>query len=167
LLYPLGVWVKSKCAPQGQGSPTANIPHRGMLRVGKNFTLVWSVQHIYGCEGVGVQRTGHLWRTRSEREESAEDHAGIRRVLEVAFETSAEADLVDALREDSDHWIQQYSVLGMTAAIPDSEFETLPAAHALVHRCTVGGQPGLMLAPTGVLPQHQGEGAGTSVINAV
>lgn len=114
-----------------------------------------------------MQRTGHLWRTRSEREESAEDHAGIRRVLEAAFETSAEADLVDALREDSDHWIQQYSVLGMTAAIPDSEFETLPAAHALVHRCIVGGQPGLMLAPTGVLPQHQGEGAGTAVINAV
>lgn len=114
-----------------------------------------------------MHRIGHLWRTRSERENSPEDQAGIRRVLEAAFETDAEADLVDALRQDANHWIQKYSVLGLTAAIPDSEFETLPAAHALIHRCTVGGQPGLMLAPTGVLPQHQGEGAGTAVIQAV
>lgn len=113
-----------------------------------------------------MQRTGHLWRTRSEHDGSAEDQASIRRVLEAAFETTAEADLVDALRRDDDHWIPQYSVLAMTAAIPDSEFETLPAAHALIHRCTVGDRPGLMLAPTGVLPQHQGEGAGTAVINA-
>lgn len=113
-----------------------------------------------------MQRTGHLWRTRSEFEASADDQAAIRRVLEAAFETTAEADLVDALRKDEAHWIQRYSVLGMTAAIPDSEFETLPAAHALIHHCTVGGQPGLMLAPTGVLPQHHGEGAGTAVIEA-
>lgn len=117
--------------------------------------------------GVTMQRTGHLWRTRSEREDSAEDPASIRRVLGAAFETEAEADLVDALRQDEDNWIPRYSVLGMTAAIPDSEFETTAAAHALIHRCTVGGQPGLMLAPTGVLPQHQGEGAGSAVINAV
>lgn len=113
-----------------------------------------------------MQRTGHLWRTRSEHEGSVEDKAAIRRVLEAAFETDAEADLVDALRQDEVSWIPNYSVLGLTAAIPDSEFETMPAAHALIHRCTVGGQPGLMLAPTGVLPQHHGEGAGTAVINA-
>lgn len=113
-----------------------------------------------------MQRTGHLWRTRSEHVESLEDQTSIRRVLEAAFETDAEADLVEALRKDSDNWIQRYSVLGMTAAIPDSEFETMPAAHALIHRCVVGGEPGLMLAPTGVLPQHHGEGAGTAVINA-
>lgn len=113
-----------------------------------------------------MRRTGHLWRTRSEREGSAEDQASIRRVLEAAFGTDAEADLVDELRQDKAHWIPRYSVLGFTAAIPDSEFETTAAAHALLHRCTVGGEPGLMLAPTGVLPQHQGEGAGTAVIEA-
>jgi len=113
-----------------------------------------------------MQRTGHLWRTRSERDDSQYDRTAIRRVLESAFETDAEANLVDGLRQDESNWISRYSVLGMTAAIPDSEFETLPAAHALIHRCTVGGQPGLMLAPTGVLPQHHGEGAGTAVINA-
>lgn len=112
-----------------------------------------------------MRRTGHLWRTRSEYDGSTEDQAAIRRVLEAAFATDAEADLVDALRQDEANWIPRYSVLGMTAAIPDSEFETMPAAHALIHRCTVGGQPGLMLAPTGVLPQHHGEGAGTAVIN--
>lgn len=113
-----------------------------------------------------MRRTGHLWRTRSERDNSTEDQAAIRRVLEAAFATDAEADLVDALRRDAENWNPRYSVLGMTAAIPDSEFETMPAAHALIHRCTVGGQPGLMLAPTGVLPQHHGEGAGTAVIHA-
>lgn len=113
-----------------------------------------------------MQRTGHLWRTRSEERDSQHDRSSIRRVLEAAFETDAEADLVDALRQDETNWIGRYSVLGMTAAIPDSEFETMPAAHALIHRCTVGGQPALMLAPTGVLPQHHGEGAGSAVINA-
>lgn len=113
-----------------------------------------------------MQRTGHLWRTRSEYDGSEDDQVSIRRVLEAAFQTDAEADLVEALRQDQEHWIPRYSILGMTAAIPDSEFETTTAAHALIHRCTVGGQPGLMLAPTGVLPQHHGEGAGTAVINA-
>ncbi len=114
-----------------------------------------------------MRRTGHLWRTRSEREGSTEDQTSIRRILEAAFGTDAEADLVDALREEQTHWISRYSMLGFTAAIPDSEFETTAAAHALLHRCTVGDQPGLILAPTGVLPQHQGEGAGSAVINAV
>lgn len=114
-----------------------------------------------------MQRRGHLWRTRSEREGSTEDQASIRRVLEAAFETDAEADLVDELREDSAHWIAHYSVIGFTAAIPDSEFETTAAAHALLHRCNVAGQSALMLAPTGVLPQHHGEGAGSAVIEAV
>lgn len=114
-----------------------------------------------------MQRTGHLWRTRSENEGSSEDQASIRRVLEAAFGTDAEAQLVDQLRDEQTNWISRYSILGFTAAIPDSEFETTAAAHALLHRCAVGGQPGLMLAPTGVLPQHHGEGAGTAVIEAV
>lgn len=113
-----------------------------------------------------MQRTGHLWRTRSEENDSQSDQSSIRRVLEAAFETDSEANLVDELRQDQANWISRYSVLGMTAAIPDSEFETMAAAHALLHRCTVDGQPALMLAPTGVLPQHHGEGAGTAVINA-
>lgn len=66
-----------------------------------------------------MQRTGHLWRTRSEHEGSTADQIAVRRVLEAAFETDAEADLVDALRQDEEHWIPRYSVLGMTAAIPD------------------------------------------------
>ena len=113
-----------------------------------------------------MQRTGHLWRTRSEREGSQEDQESIRKVLQAAFGTDAEAKLVDDLRAEGTYWIPRYSVLGFTAAIPDSEFETTIAAHALLHRCSVGNQPGLILAPTGVLPQHQGEGAGSAVIRA-
>src|SRR5699024_3301835 len=113
-----------------------------------------------------MQHTGHLWRTRSEHVGSVEDQASIRRVLEAAFETDAEADLVDALREAECSCIRLYSSVGLTEALPDSECETMPAAPALLHRGMVGGQPGLMLAPTGVLPQHHGEGAGTAVISA-
>lgn len=110
--------------------------------------------------------SGLLWRTRSEREDSAEDQRMIRRVLESAFHTTAEADLIDALRQDPEHWVGRYSILGMTTAIPDSELETTPAAHAVLHGCSVGDTRVLMLAPSGVLPQHHGEGGGTAVIEA-
>lgn len=107
---------------------------------------------------------GHLWRTRNEEFES--DQTGIRRVLENAFETTAEADLVDALRQDPAAWVQNYSIVAAVAALPDSGLETGVAAHAVIHKCHVGDSEGWMLAPSGVLPQHFGEGAGTAVINA-
>ncbi|WBL19253.1 GNAT family N-acetyltransferase [Citricoccus sp. NR2] len=122
--------------------------------------------------------SGLLWRTRSENDDSPEDRRMIRRVLEAAFHTTAEADLIDALREDPEHWISRYSIIGMTTAIPDSELETTAAAHAVLHRCTISGADAgaeagavtateaLMLAPSGVLPQHHGEGGGTAVIEA-
>ncbi|WFP17139.1 GNAT family N-acetyltransferase [Citricoccus muralis] len=114
--------------------------------------------------------SGLLWRTRSENEGSAEDRRMIRQVLEAAFHTSAEADLIDALRQDPEHWIPRYSIIGMTTAIPDSELETTAAAHAVLHRCTISEADAeadvLMLAPAGVLPQHHGEGGGTAVIEA-
>lgn len=117
-----------------------------------------------------MQMSGLLWRTRSENDDSAEDRRMIRQVLEAAFHTTAEADLVDALREDPDHWIPRYSIIGMTTAIPDSELETTAAAHAVLHRSTISGTgtetEALMLAPSGVLPQHHGEGGGTAVIEA-
>lgn len=113
-----------------------------------------------------MQMSGLLWRTRSENEGSDEDRRMIRQVLEAAFHTSAEADLIDALRQDSEHWISRYSIIGMTTAIPDSELETTAAAHAVLHRCRVGETEALMLAPSGVLPQHHGEGGGTAVIEA-
>lgn len=117
-----------------------------------------------------MQMSGLLWRTRSENEGSAEDRRMIRRVLEAAFHTDAEADLIDALREDPEHWIPRYSMIGMTTAIPDSELETTAAAHAVLHRCVISGSEpeteALMLAPSGVLPQHHGEGGGTAVIEA-
>ena len=114
-----------------------------------------------------MYRSDDQWRIRTERENSTEDHVGIRRVLEAAFETAAEADLVDALRNDSEHWLQRYSILGAPAAISGSRPETFPVAYALLHRCTVGGKPGLILAPVAVLPQHQGAGAGSAVIKAL
>lgn len=113
-----------------------------------------------------MQQAGLLWRTRAERIGSDEDQQMIRQVLESAFHTSAEADLVDALRRDTEHWVPEYSIIGMTVAIPDSELEGAAAAHAVLHRCRIGESEALMLAPSGVLPQHHGEGGGTAVINA-
>ncbi len=42
-----------------------------------------------------MSSSDHLWQTRSERENSPEDQVCIREVLEAAFETNTEANLVD------------------------------------------------------------------------
>jgi len=148
---------------QGRALPIAG---SGCAEYSLNARVTSHTIRLLELKGEPMHRTGHLWRTRSEREGSQEDQASIRRILEAAFGSDAEANLVEQLRDEKTHWIPRYSILGFTAAIPDSEFETSAAAYALLHRCTVGDQPGLMLAPSGVLPQHQGEGAGTAVIDA-
>ncbi|WP_369213676.1 GNAT family N-acetyltransferase [Streptomyces flavofungini] len=97
------------------------------------------------------------WRTRPE---TAEDAAAVHAVHAAAFETGAEADLVDALRADPDAWLPG---LSQVAEAPDGSV----AAHALLTRCRVDGAPALALAPVGVLPGHQRTGAGSAVVRAV
>ncbi|MEU5402278.1 N-acetyltransferase [Streptomyces sp. NPDC005963] len=96
------------------------------------------------------------WTTHSE---APEDRAAIHEINAAAFSTTAEADLVDALRADPDAWIDG---LSWVAAAPDGTL----AAHALLTRCHVGGQPALALAPCAVLPAHQRKGAGSAAIRA-
>jgi len=83
----------------------------------------------------------------------------VRQVELAAFDTPAEADLVDALRGDPS-WLDGLSYL---AEAPSG----VVVAHALLTRCLVGDTPAAALAPCAVLPGRQGRGAGTAVIRAL
>lgn len=93
------------------------------------------------------------WVTRAE---SSTDLRAIREINLAAFPTSEEADLVESLRADA-AWIPELSVL---AATPSGT----PVGYALLTRCHIGHVPGLALGPCAVVPEHQGTGAGSAVI---
>ncbi|MFG2001510.1 GNAT family N-acetyltransferase [Spirillospora sp. NPDC048911] len=95
------------------------------------------------------------WKTRPE---TGRDVPAVRRVVEAAFPTAQEADLVDALREDA-AWLPG---LSWVAEDPDGEV----AGHALLTRCHVGDEAALALAPVAVLPAHQRRGAGGAAVRA-
>ncbi|MFI0487594.1 GNAT family N-acetyltransferase [Actinomadura sp. 9N215] len=102
-----------------------------------------------------------MWTT---RRETAGDRNAVRAVVEAAFPTAAEADLVDALRADP-AWVPE---LSMVAESPDGRV----AGYALATRCRVGGGPAaesgaLALAPVAVQPQWQRRGAGGAAVRAV
>ncbi|MCY1157283.1 MAG: N-acetyltransferase, partial [Citricoccus sp.] len=80
------------------------------------------------------------WTVRPEGPGSG-DRAAVRRVLEAAFPTPAEADLVDALREDPGAWLPGLSWVVSDAREPDDG----PVGHALITRCRVGGEPAAAL----------------------
>lgn len=93
------------------------------------------------------------------RPETDADQAAVRSILLGAFETTDEADLVDALRADP-AWIDG---LSWVATAPDDD---TPVGHALLTRCHVDDVPALCLAPCSVLPAFQRTGAGTAAIRA-
>ncbi|MDJ1130649.1 GNAT family N-acetyltransferase [Streptomyces iconiensis] len=98
--------------------------------------------------------TAPTWLARIEHPGEAET---VRHILLSAFETSEEADLVDALREDENAWLAPFSYVTVS---PDDE----PVGQALLTRCHIGDTPALALAPCAVLPAYQGKGAGTAAI---
>jgi putative acetyltransferase len=95
------------------------------------------------------------------RAERPEDIAGIRAVHVAAFETPAEADLVDTLR-DSEAWVPGLSVV----AVENDRV----IAHALLSRVVLGtaeGEaPALALGPVAVRPEVQRQGYGSAVVRA-
>ncbi|MEY9874213.1 putative acetyltransferase [Streptacidiphilus sp. MAP12-33] len=99
------------------------------------------------------------WAVAAEEPDGSE-RAAVRRVNLAAFPTPNEADLVDALREDAEAWLPQYSVV---AFAPDDEI----VGHALLTRCHVDGVPALALAPVAVLPAWQRQGAGAAMTRAL
>ncbi|MFE5965923.1 GNAT family N-acetyltransferase [Streptomyces sp. NPDC056463] len=111
----------------------------------------------YGYAGYVLRPADTRWRTRPE---TAADVRAVWDVNATAFGTRAEADLVDALREDAEAWLPG---LSFVAEAPDGSV----AAHALITRCHVGGVPAAALAPVAVAPAYQRQGAGEAVVRAV
>ncbi|MBM7167808.1 GNAT family N-acetyltransferase [Streptomyces sp. G44] len=114
----------------------------------------------YGYTGYVLRPVGPGPGSWATRPETAADAAAVRALHGAAFETGAEADLVDTLRADPEAWLPGLSYV---AEAPDGSV----AAYALLTRCRVGGAPALALAPVAVLPEHQRTGAGSAVVRAV
>lgn len=93
------------------------------------------------------------------RPETDGDAAAVHALNSAAFETPAEADLVDALRADGS-WLPGLSYV---AEGPDGSV----AAHALLTRCEVDGVAALALAPVAAAPALQRSGAGSAVVRAL
>jgi putative acetyltransferase len=90
------------------------------------------------------------------REETADDFGAVRDVHERAFASTEEANLVDALRSSgaSVPWLCLVALAG--DSVVDIAFSR---AHL------DSGHPLLVLAPMGVLPAHQGRGAGAALVS--
>ena len=96
------------------------------------------------------------------RPERPEDRAAVRGVNLAAFPTSAEADLVDALRTSS-AWLPYGSFV--------AEVDGRVVGHVLLTRATLTSDddaehPVLALAPVAVLPEWQGRGVGSALVRA-
>lgn len=95
------------------------------------------------------------WLTRAETDADAE---AVRAINLAAFETAAEADLVDALRTDP-HWIPELSIISTDGG-------GTPVGYSLLTRCHIGDVPALCLGPCAVPPRFQRTGAGSAAIRA-
>lgn len=92
------------------------------------------------------------------RDERPQDRAAVRAVNASAFETSAEADLVDALRA------QVQPIVSLVAEV-DGEI----VGHILFSPVTLDGHPELELmglAPMAVAPAHHRQGIGSALVRA-
>ncbi|KNB54113.1 GNAT family N-acetyltransferase [Streptomyces caatingaensis] len=92
------------------------------------------------------------------RPETSADIPAVREVELAAFETSLEADLVDALRADP-AWIDGLSVVSVDG-------RGTVVGHALLTRCHIDDTPALCLAPVAVRPGRQRSGAGSAAVRA-
>ncbi|MEU5796169.1 N-acetyltransferase [Streptomyces sp. NPDC047813] len=99
---------------------------------------------------------GNIWISRAE---TTADLSAVRDINLAAFPTSAEADLVDALRADPAAWIEGLSLVSVDEA-------DRPVGHALLTRCHIGTAPALALAPCAVRPERQRTGAGSAAVHA-
>jgi putative acetyltransferase len=92
------------------------------------------------------------------RDEKQKDRAAVHAVNASVFGTSAEADLVDALRE------QAHPVISLVA----EEGGTI-VGHIMFSPVSLSGHPGLKimgLAPMAVAPEHQRKGIGSALVRA-
>ena len=113
------------------------------------------------------QELGHRWSTREADHDDPADRRAVRQIAELAFASTAEADLVEELAGGAEGWLPQYSLVAMTAAIPGTDLQSDPMGYGTLVRAHIDHAEVIALAPHGVLPEHQGEGAGTALVNAL
>lgn len=89
------------------------------------------------------------------RPEQPGDAAGIREVLEAAFEDTSEAELVERLR-GAESWVPELSIV--------VQQEDQLVAFALLSRVIAGDAEALALGPVAVLPNHQNGRLGTAMV---
>ncbi len=92
------------------------------------------------------------------RDEEQKDRAAVRAVNVSAFETPAEADLVDALRK------QAHPVVSLVAVESG-----IIVGHVMFSPVSLSGHPDLKimgLAPMAVAPEHQRKGIGSALVRA-
>jgi putative acetyltransferase len=94
------------------------------------------------------------------RPETSEDYDAVRLVNLAAFDTSVEADLVDAMREEPEY-VPELSLI--------AELDGQIVGHALFSEVTVEQESSevkaLSLGPIAVLPDHQSQGIGSAMMH--
>jgi putative acetyltransferase len=136
------------------------LPDRNHLRLALSSTPVTrSVRRRFPCEP-------RLMRGESRhvaiRAEAPEDYGTIRRLVSAAFRSDVEADLVDRIRASPEY----VSDMALVAEI-DGE----PVGHVMVSgaklRHATGERAISMLSPLAVRPDHQRQGVGAALVEAV
>lgn len=92
------------------------------------------------------------------RDEQQRDRQAVHALNDSAFETSAEADLVDALRA------QAHPIVSLVAEDNDAVL-----GHIMFSPVSLSGHPDLKimgLAPMAVAPEHQRQGIGSALVRA-
>ena len=79
---------------------------------------------------------------------------------------------VEEIQEGIKHGVRKINIdtdnrLAMTAAIPGTDLQSDPMGYGTLVRAHIDHAEVIALAPHGVLPEHQGEGAGTALVNAL
>jgi putative acetyltransferase len=89
------------------------------------------------------------------REERGEDIAAIRDVNKRAFDQDHEGKIIDALRSNG------AALLSLVATVDDQI-----VGHIMYSPITVGDVTGAALGPMAVVPEHQGQGIGSNLVQA-
>ncbi|WP_064093452.1 GNAT family N-acetyltransferase [Rossellomorea aquimaris] len=90
------------------------------------------------------------------REEQPEDFTKIKKVNDLAFKQKAESLLITKIRQ-SEAYIPELSLVAVLN-------KTIIVGHILFSHITIDSYPSIALAPVAVLPQHQGRGIGSLLI---
>lgn len=95
------------------------------------------------------------------RPESPDDHDAIRRLVAAAFQSEAEAALVDRIRASGDYVAE----MALVAEADGEIVGHVIISHAVL-RSAEGDRRIVMLSPLAVLPEFQGRGIGSALVRS-